>query len=567
MNRDEWLAVLSVALIVLAAPATVVLGATLSHEATSGTTYQTNSGLTVTLTDDRTVEAAPFDGDRTFENGSVRLTSDGGEIGIGDGTYNGEEVTVSDVQATNPITVERTDLGKEFTIESGDASTLQVRNVTLDNGTADVAYASNNGVTLTLNDLPNVGVAAVDTGTGDIVDDTVVGTDGTATFDLPAGTRQIELQTVPSELQVRNEVQPDQLVDGDNVTLRARFFGSDGETVVERNVTDGTVSLDGLPADQELVVTVKEANADFVYRRILIENIVETQEIYILPTDEPSAEIRFELNDQTDRFGDDTKLFVEKAITRNNQTEYRVISGDTVGADGRFPTILVDSERYRIRVENADGEQRVLGSYVVQGADRARLTIGDVQFSADVSEGAAMQASLRAAPDGASHDDEIRLVYLDPEGETDSITISVEDQNGNQIRPETTETLDGSTDRYVETYPLKTSFNPDEDTATVTVDAQRGLETETFTEQLGDVPEVFENAPIPMQVLELMGFVSIVALIGLLVIVKPSMAALVGSGWAGLLTLVGIVPIPMPAVVLAGVVSVLVTVGTSGRLR
>jgi len=482
MNRDEWLAVLSVALIVLAAPATVVLGATLSHEATSGTTYQTNSGLTVTLTDDRTVEAAPFDGDRTFENGSVRLTSDGGEIGIGDGTYNGEEVTVSDVQATNPITVERTDLGKEFTIESGDASTLQVRNVTLDNGTADVAYASNNGVTLTLNDLPNVGVAAVDTGTGDIVDDTVVGTDGKATFNLPG-------------------------------------------------------------------------------------NIVETQEIYILPTDEPSAEIRFELNDQTDRFGDDTKLLVEKAITRNNNTEYRVISGDTVGADGRFPTILVDSERYRIRVENAEGEQRILGSYVVQGADVARLTIGDVQFSADVSEGAAMQASLRAAPDGASHDDEIRLVYLDPEGETDSITISVEDQNGNQIRPETTETLDGSTDRYVETYPLKTSFNPDEDTATVTVDAQRGLETETFTEQLGDVPEVFENAPIPMQVLELMGFVSIVALIGLLVIVKPSMAALVGSGWAGLLTLVGIVPIPMPAVVLAGVVSVLVTVGTSGRLR
>jgi hypothetical protein len=91
-----------------------------------------------------------------------------------------------------------------------------------------------------------------------------------------------------------------------------------------------------------------------------------------------------------------------------------------------------------------------------------------------------MQASLRAAPDGASHDDEIRLVYLDPEGETDSITISVEDQNGNQIRPTTTETLDGQTDRYVETYPLNRSFDPEEDTATVTVDAQRGLETETF---------------------------------------------------------------------------------------
>jgi len=80
---------------------------------------------------------------------------------------------------------------------------------------------------------------------------------------------------------------------------------------------------------------------------------------------------------------------------------------------------------------------------------------------------------------------------------------------------------------------------------------------------IGDVPEGFEDAPIDPAILELMGFVSILAVIGLLVIVKPAMAALVGSGYAGLLSLLGIVPIPMPGVVLAGLVGILVTVGTN----
>jgi len=66
-------------------------------------------------------------------------------------------------------------------------------------------------------------------------------------------------------------------------------------------------------------------------------------------------------------------------------------------------------------------------------------------------------------------------------------------------------------------------------------------------------------------VLELIGLVSIVAVAGLLVIVSPPTAALVTPGYAGLLTITGIVPIPLPAVVLAGVVGVLATVGTRRR--
>jgi len=562
LDRNQVFALASVAIILLAVPAGFVVAQSLSHQSTAGTTYQTNSGVTVTLGDDREVEASPFNDDNTFADGNVTISGSDAEVEITDQTYSDtDELVVQQVDVTGSLTVNQDNLNQTLQIEDGDVTQLQLRDYGVDNGQSDIAYASNNGVTVTLDDLPSVGVAAVDPSTGDVLDSAAVGTtDDTATFDLPSGTRSVELKSVPSELQVRNEANPDELID-DNVTLRVRFFaGSD--TVIEREVTDGTVSLDGLPADEEIVVTVKEESANFTYRRILIDNIVETQEIYLLPTTEPSAEIRFEINDQTGRFpNEETKLFVEKPITRDGSTEYRIISGDRVGADQQFPTILIDSERYRLRVENADGEQRVLGSYTVQGAEIARIPIGDVSFSADVDEGAAMQASLREAPDGASHNHEVRVVYVDPSGQTDSLTISIENSSGDSIRPQTTETLDGETDIYAETFPLNTSFDPEEDTATVIVDAESGFETETYERTLGDIPDVFQDVPVNPRLLELMFLGSIVMVVGLLVIFSPPIAALVGPGYAGLLVMVGLVPIPMPAVVLAGVVGILAVVG------
>lgn len=574
MNRDERIAVAAVVVILLAAPAMVVAAQTLTHSATAGTTYVTNSGVEITLSDDRDVAAQPFGSDSSWTEGNLTVSGSNASVTVGDAALsdgNGTEITVTDVSidAGGELTLERTDSGETWTITDGDADTVQLRAPDIDGGSTDIAYAnSNNGLTVRLTGLPSIGIAAVDAGTGEPLDTAAVGISGEGTFALPqtSSTRSVRFESTPSDLQVRNEAKPDELIDG-NVTLRARLFA--GGDVIERPVTNGTVSLDGVPLDEELIVTVKEENADYTYRRILLESAIQTSEIYLLPTSEPSAEIRFELADETGRFSaDDTKLFVEKPITRNNDTQYRTISGDRIGADGQFPTILVDSERYRLRIENDAGEQRVLGSYTVQGAEVARIPIGEVEFAADVSEGPALEASLREAPDSATHTHEARIVYLDPEGETGSIEISVENETGAALRPTTTEQLNGTTEAYVETYPLSTDFDPESESATVTVEAQRGLETETFEKYIGDVPAVFADAPIDPRILELMGFVSLIALVGLLVIVNPPIAALVGSGYAGLLALLGIVPIPMPAVVLSGLVGVLAVVGTqTGVLR
>ncbi|MFP4218494.1 MAG: hypothetical protein ACLFR6_06615 [Salinarchaeum sp.] len=551
--------------VVVLLPAAGVVADSLTHQATEGVTYETNSGVEVSLGDDREVSATPFKDDETFNDSDLRISGSDASVEVDDDTYGSDPITIRNADVEDSLTVERTDLDRKFTIEDGDVTQLQARDFEVDNDEEDFAYSSDDGFTLKLDGQDSIGIAAVDADTGEPVDTVAVDEDGELELDLPSGQRSIRLESAPSELEVRDESNPDELIgDDENVTLRARLFSGEDE-VVERQVENGTVSLDGVPLDEELIITVKEENADYTYRRILLDSAIETSEIYLLPTDEPSAEVRFQLQDDTDRFdAEDTKLFVEKPITRDNETEYRTISGDRLGADGQFPTILVDSERYRLRIENDEGEQRVLGSYTVQGAERTTLPIGEVEFSSDVSEGAALETSLREADDDADYDHEVRLKYLDPDARTDELDISIENDSGGEIRPSTTENVSGS-ESYVETYPIEDeSFDPEEDTAEVTVDARYSDgETETFEETLGDVPDVFTDVPLNSDLMELMGLVSIVAVVGLLVIINPPLAALVGTGYAGLLTLVGIVSIPMPAVVLAGVVSVLATVGTN----
>jgi len=540
----RWLVVVAV-LLLIGVPLGAV-AASQTHTASPGTTYVTNSGVAVPVDDTRQIAAVPFDGPDTFRNGSLVISGSN-----------------ASVTATG-------DLNRSVTIVDGDATTLQVQDYAVDNGSADIAYNSNNGLTVVLEGLPSVGVAAVDAGTGNPVDTSAVDSTGVATLELPAGTRNIRLETTPSELEVRDESNPDELIDG-NATLTARLFtgGAESDTVVERKVTNGTVSLDGVPKDEQLVITVKEESEDFSYRRILIDSAVETSEIYLLPQGQPSAEVRFELRDETGRFSSESvRLFVEKPITRDfdgdgaNETNYQVISGDRIGADGVFPTILVDTQRYRVVVENTNGETRVLGSYTVRGPTVTTLPIGEVEFSEDISEGAALQASLREAADGASHDHEVRLTYLDPEGTTDTIEVSITNSTGASIRPTSTEQLNGTTSAYVETYPLDTSFDPESDSATVAVEATQGLETETFEQTVGAVAPIGFDA-LDSQVLELLGLVSIVGVAGLLVIVRPAAAALVTPGWAGVLALTDVVGIPFAGVVLAGLVGVLATLGGS----
>jgi hypothetical protein len=96
--------------------------------------------------------------------------------------------------------------------------------------------------------------------------------------------------------------------------------------------------------------------------------------------------------------------------------------------------------------------------------------------------------------------------------------------------------------------------------------AERETENGTFAPISGErfsggLPPISDRLPIDERWLELVGYVSIVALAGLVVIIDSAIASLVATGWGSLLTLLGILAIPAPALGLAGAVSVTAIVG------
>ncbi|MDB2293733.1 hypothetical protein PM085_15860, partial [Halorubrum ezzemoulense] len=289
--------ILAVIILILAVPPGIAVAQTLTHTASAEVDYVTNSDVQVTLGDGREVAAQPFVDDSTWNTGTVTVSGSDASVRVTDGTFSGDTVDIRQVDVTGSLTIERTELSRSVTVESGDANLLQLRDYNVSDGAEDLAYASDNGLTVTLTGFDPIGIAAVDAGTGEPLASENVEGDGVATFELPAGQRSIRLEPTPSELQVRNEIRPDELIDG-NSSLRARAF-ADGDVLFERQVTDGTVSLDGVPLDEEIIITVRGENADFVYRRILIESAIQTSEIYVLPSSEPSAQIRFQLRDDT----------------------------------------------------------------------------------------------------------------------------------------------------------------------------------------------------------------------------------------------------------------------------
>ena len=367
---------------------------------------------------------------------------------------------------------------------------------------------------------------------------------------------------LPDELEIRDITEPGEPIQND-IEIRVRFFTPDAEEVVTRTTQDGVVDLSGLPADKPILIEIDDNQDEYVPRQTLLKSLTTQQNAFVLPVTQDSAEIDFLVEDDTSRFGasENARFIVEKPIEIDGETQFRRVSGDFLGPSATFSTILEDDERYRLRVINEDGEERSLGEYRVSGADQQVIPIGSVEFTSDIDDGAGFQASVRDAPEEATHDHEIRVTYIDQRDLTDQfdLTITVGDETVHEA------TMIGPYGQFVETIPLEEDqFDPDSDTAVVTVEADRDGETVEFERAVGELSDIFDGAHINPTILELMGWLSILAVIGLLVIVSPPMAAVVGTGWAALVTMTGIVSIPMAAIALAGSTAVLYAMGGGG---
>lgn len=220
---------------------------------------------------------------------------------------------------------------------------------------------------------------------------------------------------MPNELRVLKELNPQELIDG-NVNLTVRAYA--GDTAISREVTDGTVSLSGFPVDQAVVITATGDN--YVDRRIIIKDITEQQRIYLLNSSAETVPVTFQLSDKTGRFPpESSQLYIQKALNVSGaeDLQWQTITGDNFAADLRFPTTLAESQRYRIVIENDQGDRRVLGSYIPYEPTTTTLSIGEIVW--DIPETHGVYSTSRITDDG-----QLRVLYNDTAGATTSLNVT-----------------------------------------------------------------------------------------------------------------------------------------------
>lgn len=417
---------LGVVLLLLSSQAGVVLAQTLTHSASAGVTYQTNSGLDVTLGEGRDVEAVPFADDETFADGEVRLSAPGPAAAtVNSDTYGGDTMTVGAIDASsNPLTVSRTDGLGPVTVEGG-ASALVVGPIGLGDNTTDFELSAASPTTVTVNVPSDIdGVQAVDsTGTPIAGDEDTA--DGVANLEFDAGTYDIRLQDGPSTLEVRDLETKELITEDSNgtaINVEIQFFGSDGEVAV-RNTTSGTIDMSGLAIDQRFSVSV-DAGDEYVQRQILIPSLLEQQTAYLLnqSVTVETVEPRFTLVDPSNQFdAEQSEIILERPLRINGTTQYKAVVGDRVGING-FDTILERDQRYRVTVRDpASGSVRQLGEFVPTQSEEVTLEVEDVEFDSEADvEGLEWAARYVESESG----DEIEFIFRD-EFTTQSLSYQI----------------------------------------------------------------------------------------------------------------------------------------------
>lgn len=359
---------------------------------------------------------------------------------------------------------------------------------------------------------------------------------------------------VPDELRIFNETDPGTLVSSPT-TVTVQFFG-EGGSVTERTTTTGVVDMTGLPAGQSFVV---DAEAPTYHdRRIYVESLYEQQEIYLLNTSVTSADIVFSIVDESNQFSpvDESVLFVEKPLTISGSTEYRVITSDHLSATSEVPVTLEQEQRYRLRLLSPSGDEtRVLGSYRPTGNDQAQLTVGEVTFEGGNATNPYFQSSLQEI-DGNRF---IRVVYDDPANATTDLSLEVQNRtDGSFLRPNTTES--GPFGRYVETIPI--SAAKDDVAYNVSYHADRdGFDDEGGTPLVGDVPQIATGFGLDVGVLSMLGYLTILGVLGITCIAYPRYAGIPTVAVASFVVAIGVVEIHPLLIGGAGVISLIFAVG------
>jgi hypothetical protein len=186
---------------------------------------------------------------------------------------------------------------------------------------------------------------------------------------------------------------------------------------------------------------VQEEDGSFYYRRAVVEDLTQQQSIYLLPTSQPSVEVEFTLTDYSGRYDPSkTTLFIESPITKDfdgdndDETRYQTIAGDNFGAAGEFPSVLQQSERYRLRIKSGPN-QRVLGSYTASRAELEEIRVQGLELEPPESQPYVATSNATRRGNGQRG---LNFAYVDESSSTSELNVQVKNRSsGNVIYSDT----------------------------------------------------------------------------------------------------------------------------------
>ncbi|WP_233509343.1 Ig-like domain-containing protein [Haloferax sp. Atlit-48N] len=345
----------------------------------------------------------------------------------------------------------------------------------------------------------------------------------------------------PSTLTIRNVSTGDPITGSAQVT--AKLYS--GELIFTKN-TSGTIDLTGVPVERGYIIEVTVDG--YVTRTVAIESVFEQGDVYLLPETADTVYQEMTLNDQTGDFeASSTVLYVERPIERNGTIEWRVVTGDYFGADSVFKTTLEQDQRYRLVIENDDGDRRELGAYIAAVNGTAPLDVGTIQWQAPKGDTYQWDAFV---------DDEtsaLRVMYSDPEDETTDFDIVVHERgNASNVLFESTATNLSSFQR---TEPLSQS-ELEQDWA-VNITLERNSQMITIDEPISSAASIRTPVPIDTRWATLGGLVLLVALAAAFPSTLSRVGAVAVVSVATGITWLGWVDIPMSVIGLSGAVALL----------
>jgi hypothetical protein len=239
------------------------------------------------------------------------------------------------------------------------------------------------------------------------------------------------------------------------------------------------------------------------------------------------------------------------------------VAGDVIGTQLTFSTTLEQDVRYRVAVENDQGDRRTLGSFVLQGDRVINLIISGKEVGVPIPEDTPV-IDVSQDIDDNTGDKTVSLTYIDPQAETDSLVVRVENADDPSDVVDTVTATAGpyGTFTYTETFS-----EPDASKVLVAnVTATRNGQQVTLTKPFGT--GMFPIAiPLSQDWKQIFGIGFLMVVAGIFSVANARIGAVVLPAVAGLLYVTGILngAISLLAIGMALTVGVLVNLAFGGR--